>query len=205
MSTELMNQVRAEGSSFDLTLEPGEPSEAPGRRSGSVWTGVLPDFSTIPRVPYRPERSDFRRVGVCPGEDPFFAVPLTSGRYTAARPPARAKARLSHPMRTASGAVRRLRRHSAGLADRAPGYRRPPYRLLAMWRDWRSPADFWDSAFAAADDLERPYLAFAVRSDTGVRADIAERFNAIIDALVEDPRAERLRFTTLDRTSGLLH
>jgi len=74
MSTELMNQVRTEGSSFDLTLEPGEPPVAPGHRSGSVWRGVLPDFSAIPRVPYRPERSDFRRVGVCPGEDSFFAV-----------------------------------------------------------------------------------------------------------------------------------
>ena len=137
--------------------------------------------------------------------DSFLAVPLTSGRYIAAQPPPRAAARLSHPMRTARGAVRRLRQHSARLADRASGYRRPPYRLLAMWRDWRSPADFWDSAFAAAEDLERPYLAFAVRSNAGVRADLAERFNAIIDALVEDPRAERLRFTTLDRASGLLH
>jgi hypothetical protein len=201
MSTDVMNQVRAAGSAFDLTLEPGEPPTAAGLRDGVVWQGDLPDYVAIPRAPYCPERSDFRRVGE--GADGrFLAVPLSSGRYVQPHAPTRRRqrtpARLAHPMRTARGAVRRLRPQSA--EDR-----RAPHRLLAMWRPWRRPADFWDSAFAAVEDLERPYLAFAVRSDVGVPGGTGEHFDAIMGALLEDPRAARLMFTTLDRAHAFLH
>jgi hypothetical protein len=72
-----------------------------------------------------------------------------------------------------------------------------------MWRDWRSPSDFWDSAFAAAADLEQPYLSFEVRTDGGDRTFMLERFFAIIAGLVKDPRAARLTFTTLERDHGV--
>jgi hypothetical protein len=65
-----------------------------------------------------------------------------------------------------------------------------------MWQEWRSPADFWDAAFAAAEELDRPYMAFAVRSSTPIRADLSERFDAILEHLLTDPRARRLVFTT---------
>ncbi len=73
-----------------------------------------------------------------------------------------------------------------------------------MWREWRSPADFWDSAFAAVEQIERPYLAFAIRSDVGLPGGTGEHFNAIIAALLADRRAGRLEFTTLDRAQGAL-
>jgi hypothetical protein len=196
MSTDIMNEVRATGSAFDLTLEPGEPSTPAGVRDGVVWRGDLPDYSAIPRVPYQPERSDFRLVGSDP-DDGIVAVPLSAGRYVPpGTPTARqlATKRFSHPMRSARGAVRRLCRQPAENP-------RPSYRLLAMWRPWRSPADFWNSAFAAAEELERPYLAFAIRSDLGVPDRAGDEFEAIIAALLHDRRAERLTFTTLDRVS----
>ena len=74
-----------------------------------------------------------------------------------------------------------------------------------MWQLWRSSTDFWDSAFAAANELEQPYLAFAVRNNGGHDPVFEERFHAIIDALTEDPRVARLTFTTLDRAHALLH
>jgi hypothetical protein len=196
MSTEIMNEVRATGSGFDLTLEPGEPSTPAGLRDGVLWRGDLPDYTAIPRVPYRPDRSDFRRVDEdC--EAGLITVPLSAGRYVPpGTPTARqlATRRLSRPVRSARGAARRLRRHP-------PQNRRPPDRLLAMWRPWRSPTDFWNSAFAAVEELEAPLLSFAIRSDLGLPGGAGDEFDAIIAALQHDRRAERLRFTTLDRVS----
>ena len=201
MSNTVMNRVREEGVAFDLTLEPGEPRIPGGRRWGAVWRGDIPDYADIPRAPYSPDRSDFRRVDGGVAADRFLVVPLSAGRYVPPRNagPRRpsAAARLAHPARTARGVARRLRATPSNA-------RRPPYRLLAMWREWRSPADFWDSAFAAADQIERPYLAFAIRSDVGLPGGTGEYFNAIIAALLTDRRAGRLEFTTLDRAQSLL-
>jgi hypothetical protein len=201
MSTTVMNRVRVEGVPFDLTLEPGEPRIPAGRRWGAVWHGDIPDYADIPRSPYAPDRSDFRRAERGSAGDGFLAVPLSSGRYAppsrVAMPRPSAAARLAHPVRSARGVTRRIR-------SRAPEARRPPYRLLAMWREWRTPVDFWDAAFAAVEQVERPYLAFAVRSDVGLPGGTGEHFDAIMAALLEDRRASRLAFTTLDRAHGAL-
>ena len=68
-----------------------------------------------------------------------------------------------------------------------------------MWRPWRTPADFWNSVFAAANEVEPRYLAFAIRSDLGVPGGAGDAFDAIISALQHDRHAEHLMFTTLDR------
>jgi hypothetical protein len=51
-------------------------------------------------------------------------------------------------------------------------------------------------AFAAANELEHPYLAFAIRSDTGSNDVLLGRFNAIFNELEKDPRATTLTFVT---------
>ncbi len=179
VSERLLATVRRLGGRVDLTLEPGEPAAGPGERMGGVWTGVIPDYREVPRVPYRPDPADFRRPAPAGGGE-LWAVPLTSGRL------------LLHPRRIL--AIRRLLRHP-GRRPRRVGLDGQD-RTLAMWRDWRTPAAFWDSAFGALRELERPYLAFAIRSDTPVRPSLAERFDRIMAALPERPEAGRLVFTT---------
>jgi hypothetical protein len=212
MSTSLMNLVRELGASLDFTLEPGEPgghSDAEG-----VTTGLLPDFRDVPRVPYRPDRSDFRRPATGTDE-PFWTMPLTSGRWV---PPSRSHSagrsfrrdplgyvgkRLRHPIKTGSGLVRFTGGRRATAGSGTP-QSKPSHRLLTMWREWRSPADFWDSAFEAAAQMERPYLAFAVRSDIVLRKRLRPQFHAILEHLQKDPRARRLVFTTPEDASQRL-
>ena len=106
---------------------------------------------------------------------------------------------------TADALKARASRH-AGTVRRAVTGRspRPPYEVIVMWREWRSPADFWDAAFAAADELESPYLVFTIRSDTPIDAGLRATFDGILDHLDRDPRAERLAFTTPDDAFGPL-
>jgi hypothetical protein len=182
------------GARFDLTLEPGEPGMKPGERQGGIWTGEIPDFGTVPRIPYHPDPADFRRP-TGDGVGGLWTIPLSSGRFVPKprndREPRMAE-RLSHPLRTARGVVRRLDRARRP----AEGDPRPPYSPLAMWRSWRSPADFWNSAFASLEELEYPYLAFAIRSDIGIRPESEAGFKGIVASLFERREAKRLVFTT---------
>ena len=65
-----------------------------------------------------------------------------------------------------------------------------------MYKDWRTPQDLWDSAFASLSELEHPYLAFAIRSDTPIHPEHRPRFEGIMASLFERPEAGRLVFTT---------
>jgi hypothetical protein len=220
MSTPTMNLVRELGGRIDLTVEPGETPLGPGEFQGGVLSGETPDFTNAPRVPYRPDPSDFLRPG---GEvEGLWAIPLSSGphllkqrRHLSRRVLRKATGRLVHPVRSARGMRRRMRREPAALqsqwgAERAPfspAQPEPRHRTLFLWLNWRSPADFWDQAFAAADGLEMPYLAFAIRSDLPTHRDEYRRFHAVLRHLSRDPRARRMVFTTPEeaiRHLGLL-
>jgi len=65
-----------------------------------------------------------------------------------------------------------------------------------MWLDWPDPRHFWDAAFDAAAGQQRPYLAFAIRTDTGSDPVLRRTFTRIMDALMEDKRAADLSFVT---------
>jgi hypothetical protein len=182
------------GARFDLTLEPGKPGKKLGERYGAIWTGEIPDFGKVPRIPYHPDPADFRRPAR-DGVGGLWTIPLSSGRFVPkrrSRRQHRIARRLSHPVRMASGLARRLDRARRSVG----GDRRPPYKPLAMWLDWRSPADFWNSAFASLEELEYPYLAFAIRSDIGIRSKSKAGFEGIVASLFEHREAKRLVFTT---------
>lgn len=185
LSEPVLAAVERLGARVDLTIEPGEPSEGPRERSWAVWTGETPDYADVPRSPYHPDRANLRRAASDGGVG-LWAIPLTSGRLLIHPRRLRRTARLvRHPARIA----RRPRRSGPVVPDR-------PYGLLAMWRDWRSPRDFWRSAFDSLRETEPPYLAFAIRSDTPIRPALARRFERIMAALGERADAERLVFTT---------
>jgi hypothetical protein len=201
MSNAVMNRARQRGVRFDVTLEPGEPAVHPGLRHGRMWTGIVPDQTDVPRGPYQPDPNDFTRPGTDP-TDPLWTFPLSSGRFvpspTAAdadtAPPriaASTRRRVRHPVKT----VKRL---LTGAAPPKPGLaaRRAAYSTLAVAWKWRSPADFWDSAFAAIDEQEQPYLALGLRTDLLARDDRSRLFHEIMQHLETDPRAKRLVFTT---------
>jgi hypothetical protein len=178
------------GAPFDLTLEPGERGAGPpGERLGGIWTGDSPDHANVPRRPYHPDPSDFRR----PAPDEargLWTIPLSSGRFVPRPRNLRVGQRLLHPV----DAARLVAREISSKMDRArpmqDGDPPPPYQTLALWLDWRSLADLWDSAFASLEEIEFPYLAFAIRSDMQPRVDGA------IATLSEHPQAGRLVFTT---------
>jgi len=65
-----------------------------------------------------------------------------------------------------------------------------------MWLDWPDPRHFWDAAFEAASSAQPPYLAFAIRTDTGSDPMLRHTFTRIMDALMEDKRVGDLGFAT---------
>lgn len=200
MTTALMNTVRRRGSRFDLSIAPGEPRRRPFKEFDVRFLGTRPGYEDVPRGPYCPRTDDFRRPVAGAGPFDFLAVPMSSGTYV----PAPLLRGWRDPRRTARGLVTRLRHHAGTVRRAVAGTPRAPHRMLAMSGDWRSPADFWDAAFSAADAMATPSLAFAIRSDTPVHPYLRPRFDAIVDQLCRDPRAERLVFTTADAAFGPL-
>lgn len=77
---------------------------------------------------------------------------------------------------------------------------RPSHRPLTLYRAWSSPQAYWDLVERHVDSLDRPYLAFAIRSGEPGGAD-DRRIRAVLDHLLHHPLAARLRFT--DPASGL--
>ncbi len=191
MSTPTMNLLRHLGVTVDLTVEPGEGPDRDAQLPGTVWTGQTGDFRHAPTGPYRPSPDDYLR----PAEDGggganLWEVPLTSSDSSRFPTPAhRARRRLQHPVRSARGLVRRV---SPSLG----GPSLPGHRLLAMWLEWARPSDFWDAAFEAATSQPSPYLAFAIRTDTGSHPVLRHTFTTLMDALMEDERAADLSFVT---------
>jgi hypothetical protein len=59
----------------------------------------------------------------------------------------------------------------------------------------RARRRYWDLVERHVDSLERPYLAFAIRSGDPASPD-EQRVQAILDELPGHPIAARLRFTT---------
>jgi hypothetical protein len=200
MATGTMNLLAQLGVGIDLTVEPGEPPNRDRNMAGTVWTGTNADFRGALREVYRPSEQDY----LCPcgaGDRAaqMWEIPLTSGTWPAVTDRERLARRLRHPLRSAYNLAGRARRLYEGDASGVPGH-----RLLSMWTEWESPAAFWDAAWTAALSLERPYMAFAVRTDSWSDPHLAYCFERLIDALAEDPRSQEMQFVTpLEALSAL--
>jgi hypothetical protein len=178
LSTASVNRAEALGLRYDLTVEPGRPPFKWEAKGDS--TGDLPEVYRVPRRPYEPAHDDFRKSEP-PGTRSIRIVPLTSGWLKLGL---RVGARLRRWLR--NGAEHRL--------QDTP---------LSMWKDWPAPNTFdrmLDRAIAAQ---ERPYLAFAVRTNAGVH-DSFERVDRCLRALLEHPERERFVFATPAEAMKLL-
>src|SRR5262249_19235701 len=80
------------------------------------------------------------------------------------------------------------------IARRARYPFRPTHRPLTLYRPWASLQAFWDMVERRVDSLDRPYLAFALRSGEA-ESDNMRRAAASLEHLLEHPFAARLRFT----------
>jgi hypothetical protein len=190
-SEEALGEAERLGARFDLTAEPGERTGALPSR-GVTWTGEFPDFGPVPQEPYRPDPSDARRPAPASARA-LWEIPMTSGRFVGPRGMRRWAGALRHPARS-------IRRLGARLGPRAaPGPDAPVRpRLLAMWREWRSPADFWASAEERLREIRLPYLVFTVRSEWPIVPALRARIEPILEHLLVHPLGRRLVFTTPD-------
>ncbi len=87
MNHETIDLLGALGVTHDLTTEPG----VVGTLATERFRGQYPDYSCVPRAPYRPSASDFRQPGTWPGRSlwivPISTAPLDWAVTTMARDP----------------------------------------------------------------------------------------------------------------------
>ena len=173
LNTHTVNLAERLGVRFDLTVEPGAPP-LPTLMDDERTSGSLPGYRRMPRSPFAPSLADFRRR-VRRGARAIRLIPLTAGHL---------RFGMRHPRRY----LRRLWQNGAR-------HRRQD-TPLSMWRSWPAPDTFdrmLDRALAAQ---RHPYLAFAIRTDFGVRADLLQAVDASVSALLAHPARSRFRFST---------
>jgi hypothetical protein len=165
------------GARYDLTVEPGMPSQRSLHR-GSPATGRIPSQRRAPRWPYRPDARN-PLVAAPPGDGgggaggpDVWMIPLTAIDSGPLVPLWwRIGRRVRHPLRS----------------------RRQTAVLYAPWDAER----FWQRLAADLAAAPRPHLAFAIRSDVvgsaaGARNPTFEKL-AALEAL---PLARNVEFTT---------
>ena len=182
LSTRAVNEAEALGLKYDLTIEPGLQSIL---KDGNKppQSGPTPDFFRVPRVPYRPSITDFRNQSDAGRSRNITMIPLTSAYIELGWHPGRWRHRLG-----------RLRRN--GINGRLQN------QPLSMWRKWEGRDSFplmLDRAIAAQ---ERPYLAFAIRSD--INGKDFPAYDSCLKALLDHPFASRFAFCTPSEALGYL-
>jgi len=170
LSTPTVNLAEQLGIRYDLTVEPGAPA-LPTPMPGERGSGLLPDYYRVPRRPWAPSASDFRRPARARG---IRMIPLTSGHLRLGPHPRRQLRRL-----VANG-IRHWRQDTP----------------LSMWRSWPAPNTFDRMLDRALGAQSRPYLAFAIRTDFGVSPRIMDAVDACVRTLLAHPAAPDFRFCT---------
>lgn len=171
LNTATVNFLERMGVRHELTVEPG----ARGRRdtdTGEETSGPLPGFGRVPREPYAPSESDFRK----PARDKLRKIqmiPLTAA--------------YREGLRLSRRAWRFLRNGPRG---------RFQDTVLAPWMRWKPPNTFDRMIDRALNMQERPYLALVSRSDVGADRKLFERFEASVEAILAHPARDKFLFCT---------
>lgn len=173
LSTAAVNQAEALGFEFDLTIEPGLNASNWQSDKKPPQTGVIPDFYRVPRVPYVPSRSNFKKQGDKGDGRNIMMMPITSAYLALGWGPRDIKRRLG----------RLVRNGPSGHRQDQP---------LSMWRKWTGKDGFTNMLDRAIALQKRPYLAFAVRSDMNGRE--FQAYDSCLNALLNHPAASRFVF-----------
>jgi hypothetical protein len=169
MSNKMLAVLRELDVKVDLTVEPSMRGVRTGRPR--PHTSALPDMALVPRVPYVPSRSDWRRPDPNLPPDGLLELPLTSADPGPLLQPWRA-------------GMRKLRNG-----------RRPLHRPLLPWSPKVGPR-MWD---LLANDLragELDTLAFAMRSHSALEVQSRTALLASVAALEDHELVTSLRFVT---------
>ena len=176
MSNNTMELIESLGALFDLTLEPGHGA-TPFHAIDELYTGSIPDYTGVPRLPYRPSRSDFRKPDPS-RQHGLWAIPVSSG----------------HVVRPV-GPLRRLYRMIFY------GIREQRYPMtLGMWHD---PRDFYAIMDRLLRTAQVPYLALVVRSDLPLRP-MMKHMQEIFEGIMAHPWVDRLIFSTPEEAMAQL-
>ena len=179
LNTATVNLAERLGIRLDLTVEPGMPA-VPSPMPGELASGPLPDYRRVPRSPYTPSRTDFRRPARGYAR-PIRMIPLTSG----------------HRRLLSQWPLGVLRRS----LENGLHYWRQDTPLYMSHR-WQAPDTFdrmLDRALAAQ---RRPYLAFAIRTDDNV--EIFAAVDSCLKALLTHRAARRFVFCGPANAQALL-
>lgn len=181
LSTRGINEAESLGLKYDLSVEPGREAifSTPGKPPQS---GPTPDCRRVPRIPYRPSRSNFRRPDSSVNHRNFHMIPMTSAYID--------------PGWGIKGIRHRLGR------IRHNGFQgRLQYKPLSMWAKWEGRNDFNTMIDRALKVQKRPYLAFAIRSD--IDGKLFQIFDSCMRALLNHPANSRFIFTTPEKMMKL--
>jgi hypothetical protein len=158
------------GCRFDLTVEPGEkPARALAVREG--YTGSVPDYRSVEMGPYRPPVEDFRKRDEDRSEG-LWIIPLASGVMS------------GRGLRWR----RYLRRQWSSMGPIPTGY--------GTLRLWEPPELVQPAIEETLERLERPYLAFAIRSDVLLNPWWGGNCRRNLELLLQRAQSRRLVFCT---------
>jgi hypothetical protein len=174
-STAAINHAEKIGIKFDLTVEPGFWPTKHSSKGKPPALGKLPHYFHVPREPYYPSRSNFRKCTQTEDRQ-ITMMPLTSAylKYK--------KGELGW-MRQARSLARN------GFQNRLQT------TPLSMWRAWKQPNEFTEMIDRAIAAQEKPYLAFAIRTDFPV-SPLFSRVDSCLQALLNHPQSSRFVFST---------
>jgi len=165
MSNAIVRLLRDLGVAVDLTLEPGR-----GPQSDPYVNSLIPDQTDVPRRPYHPDPSDFKRPTNDAGDD-LWMFPLSSANPDPALPIWR----------------------RGGRRVRHVG--QPLHRPVLLWAPWPSKV-LWDIVTRDVESKALTVLPFMIRADTLLNDDWARQFEAHMAALAEHRLGREVVFTT---------
>jgi hypothetical protein len=170
ISEDIINTLVKLGIEADISLEPGLPAKMSDISIGEYASAPSTDFKAYQRTPYFPSTSNM--AVPCKSEldkRPILLVPLTSYDYSYALS--------TWYNKLAKSILRRPR----------------SYLPLSPWKEWPSPEVYWNLVSKALGEMEKPYFAFAMRTDNP-NAYTFKQTKALLEHLPKHPIAKKLHF-----------
>jgi hypothetical protein len=168
MNTQTMNLLESLGVQFDLTAEFGAPAP---QMPGEIVTGVYPDYTRIPQLPYHPSRNDFTKPSFWQKRD-VWIVPVSAGSIEP------------------STAVPKRRWPSWRASQQSS-----PVECMSLILSF-DPSIFASVADRLLSDLKTPYLALPARTDFAIAPYQRSNLERNTEYLLSHPQLKDFIFET---------